>query len=105
MNNVLRAAAMASAIALSACTTAEKDDSFAVACASVSVADAGFQLYAATGRVSAKTIEKERVAVAAAQAVCSGPRPADVRTSMAAVQRALTAIIEATRQARVQAGA
>lgn len=89
---------------LAACTPQQQDDTYAIVCSGVSLADSAFQIYATTGKVSARVIENERKAVAAAQAVCSGPRPTDVRAALAAVQRALTAIAEATREARQQAG-
>lgn len=91
--------------ALAACTEAQKDDTFAIACASVSAADTGFQIYAASGKVRDSVTIPERDAVAAAQAVCDGPRPADVKTALAAVNRALKAIADATAKARVQVGA
>lgn len=91
-------------VAVAACTPGELDDGFAIACQSVPLADAGFQLYASTGKVKASVIAIEKQAVAAAQGVCTGPRPADTKTAVAAVQRAVTAIINATAQARAQAG-
>lgn len=92
-------------LAITACTEAQKDDTFAIICGSVPVADALFQNYAGTGKVSAKVMSAEKVAVDGAQGVCDGPRPADTRTAIAAVQRALTAIANATSAARAQAGA
>lgn len=102
MRNLLLASAIAFPVL--ACTPQQQDDTYAIVCASVSVADSGFQIYAAGGKVSAKVMTAEHNAVVAAQAVCSGPRPADVATAIAAVQRALTAIANATAQARAQMG-
>lgn len=93
------------ALAVAACTDAQKDDTFAIVCGSVPVADALFQNYASTGKVSAKVMNAEKLAVDGAQGACNGPRPADTRTAVAAVQRALTAIANATNTARAQAGA
>jgi hypothetical protein len=87
-------------LGVSAC---DLDDGFAIACTAVSTADAGFQIYASTGKVSLSTIKTERKAVAAAQAVCSGPRPQNVQEALAAVNRALAAIATATRKARSEA--
>jgi hypothetical protein len=84
------------------CTEAQKDDTFAIVCGSVPVADSAFQIYASSGKVRASVIDTERAAVASAQAICDGPRPADTRSYIAAVQRALTAIANATAQARAQ---
>lgn len=96
-------AALAAALLLTACTEGQKDDTFAIACTAVSTADVSFQLYASSGKVKPSVIEAERKAVIAAQAVCNGPRPANVRDALAAVNRALAAIAAATAQARVQA--
>lgn len=96
--------AAATALTLAGCTTAQKDDTFAIVCAGVSTADIGFQLYANSGKVSAQIVRNEARAVAAAQAVCNGPRPDNVAQALAAVQRALTSIADATKQARVQVG-
>lgn len=95
--------AVCSALAVGACTPQQQDDSFAIACTAVPLADAGFQLYAASGKVSQSVIDIERSAVVGAQAVCNGPRPADVKSSIAAISRALSAIASATARARVEA--
>lgn len=100
MRNVLLAAAALGCLVVTACTEAQKDDAFAIACTAVSTADAGFQLYASTGKVRDSIIEAERAAVVGALAVCDGPRPADVKSALAAVNRALAAIANATAQAR-----
>lgn len=102
MRKVSIFAALSCVLAVAACTEAQKDDTFAVVCSSVSAADAGFQIYASTGRVATKVMQDEAAAVDAAQAVCSGPRPSDTRSVLVAVQRALTAIANATKSARAQ---
>lgn len=86
------------------CTAADKDDTFATMCATVSAADVAFNLYAATGKVRQSVVDAERKAVAGVQAVCSGPRPQDTRTAIAAVSRALTAIATETARARQDVG-
>lgn len=93
----------AASLAVVACTEAQKDDGFAIACAGVSAADTGFNIYASSGKVSQSVIDVETKAVTGAQAVCSGPRPVDVAGALAAVNAALRAIANATAQARVQA--
>jgi hypothetical protein len=87
-----------------ACTPGQINDTFTAVCTSVPVADAGFQIYASSGKVKKSVMDAERTSVAAAQAICNGARPADVNTSIAAVSRAVTAIAEATRAAKAQAG-
>lgn len=89
-------------VGLLGCTPQQLDDTFAIACTAVSTADAGFQIYATTGKVSASTIERERKAVLAAQTVCSGPRPQNVQQALAAVNQALAAIATATAAARAE---
>lgn len=88
-----------------ACTTTEKDDAFFIACASIPTADALFQTYAASGKVSADVIRKKEIAVAAAQSICDGPRPTDTRAAALAVQRAMTAVLTVIATAKKQAGA
>lgn len=88
---------------LAACTTTERDNAFDIACASIPTADAMFQVYAVTGKVSQSVIDGERQAIAAAQSVCNGPRPTDVKTSLAAVNRAATAILNYIAVAKKQA--
>lgn len=105
MKRALAAAAALFLLINSACTPKELDDAFFTACTSVPVADAGFQLYAAGGKVKADVISAEQTAVAGAQAICNGPRPQDVNAAIAAVSRAITAISKATVEARAQAAA
>lgn len=93
---------LALGLGLGACTTQQSDDTYAVACSAVSLADAGFQIYASTGKVSQSIMDNERLAVVGAQAICDGPRPTNTATSLAAVTRALTAIATATSKARTQ---
>lgn len=100
--SILVGAALSCALAVAACTEAQKDDTFAVACAAVSAADTGFQIYAGTGKVRDSVVAAEQDAVAAAQATCDGPRPTDAKTALAAVNRALKAIANATASARTQ---
>lgn len=90
-------------LSAAACTPQQQDDAFGVACVGVATADAGFQVYAATSKVSTSVLRDETLAVAAAQAICSGPRPADVASSLSALRRALSAIAAATTRARAQA--
>lgn len=101
MNRVI---ALIAVLAFGACTPQQQDDTYAIVCASIPVADQAFQIYAASGRVSANVIANEQLAVAAAQSVCNGPRPADTRTAVAAVQRAMSSILASTKAARTQAG-
>lgn len=89
------------ALLLGACTL---EDTFANACAGVPIADAGFRIYAQHEKVSRDVKQAEKKAVAAAQAVCDGPRPKDVPSAIAAVSRAIAAIADATRKAKAQAG-
>lgn len=81
------------AMPLVACTEAQKDDAFFVACASVPTADALFQTYVATGRVKQNVIDAEHAAIAAAQVACAGPRPSDSRTTAAYVQRVMATVL------------
>lgn len=85
------------------CTSEQQDDAFDIACQSIPTADALFQVYVATGKVSDKVINDERLAVQAAQAACNGPRPKDPKTAAAYVQRIATAILNAVAAARKQA--
>lgn len=96
-------AAMALLAAMTGCSTTERDNAFDIACASIPTADAMFQVYAGTGKVSQSIIDGERQAIAVAQTVCNGPRPADVKSSLAAVNRAATAILGYIAQAKKQA--
>ncbi len=91
-------------LALPACSAQQQDDAFAIACASIPTADALFQTYAATGKVGAKIIADEALAVQAAQAACNGPRPTNVKTAIAYVQRIATQILQAIATAKQQAG-
>lgn len=91
-------------LTLAACTPQQKDDAYAIVCASIPVADQAFQIYASTGKVSPSVIDKEQLAVSAAQQVCNGPRPPDTGSSLAAVQRAMASILASTKAARAQAG-
>ena len=100
MRKIMLAAAVLGCALVAGCTEEQKDDAFAIACTAVSTADAGFQLYASTGKVRDSVIEGEKAAVVAAQAICDGPRPVDVKTALAAVNNALAAISVATSQAR-----
>lgn len=95
---------LVSALALASCTSDQLDDGFAIACAAVPTADAGFQIYVGTGKVSAKVINDEKLAVQAAAAACNGPRPADVKTAISYVQRITTQILQAMATAKQQAG-
>lgn len=101
----MRAIIAVIALTLASCTTAEKDDAFFIACASIPAADALFQSYVASGKVSAAVIENERTAVAAAQAACNGPRPSDSKTAALYVQRIMTSVLSSIAQAKRQAGA
>lgn len=100
MRKIMLAAAALGCLLVTACTEAQKDDTFAIACTAVSTADAGFQLYASTDKVRDSIIQAEKAAVIGAQAVCDGPRPTDVKGALAAVNKALAAIANATAQAR-----
>lgn len=102
MRKLMLVAAMA--LAVSACTKEQQDDAFAIACQAVPTADAMFQVYVQTGKVSADVIRNEQLAVQSAQAACNGPRPSDVKSAAAYVQRIVTALIQATATARKQAG-
>lgn len=93
------------ACGVAACTPADKDDTYAIACASIPTADALFQVYASTGKVKQSLIDAERQAIAAAQAICNGPRPTNVQQSITAVNRAATAILQLIAQAKAQAQA
>lgn len=90
-------------LALAACTSADRDDTYAIACSSIPTADALFQVYAGTGKVSASLVADEQAAIAGAQAICSGPRPANVKSALAAVNRAATAILGYIAKAKTQA--
>lgn len=96
--------AIALLLLATACTPGQLDDGFAIACASVPTADAAFQGYASTGKVSASVINDEKLAVQAAAAACNGPRPADVKTAIAYVQRIATRVLQAIATAKQQAG-
>lgn len=104
MNKPLAALVAVALLVLPACSARDMDNAFAGLCNAVPIADAGFQYYASTGKVSASVIRSEARAVAAAQAVCNGPRPTNVQSAMAAVRAAIVAIAAETAKARAQAG-
>lgn len=110
MRKLMLVAALALAPVLGGCGVtggilpSNPDDQFALACTAINTADVGFQLYASTGRVSASVIEAEATAVAAARGICDGPRPADAKSALAAINRALAAVAAQTAAARKQAG-
>jgi len=105
------AALAIAALALAGCTTADIQQAENIVrqavsgfCSTYPALDVAFQSYAATGRVSATNIARERQAVVAAAALCADP-PRDSATAMAAAGRILGSLVSIKTEAQRQAGA
>jgi hypothetical protein len=95
---------------VSGCTTAQIEGTKSFVRASISNfcnyypgADAAFQAIAASGRLSANVIARERQAVQAASALCADP-PTDTATAFGAVTRILAVLMTVETQAKREAG-
>jgi hypothetical protein len=100
MRRLLIAAALS--LPLAGCGGGESpsDDPLARTCMTISTAELAFNVFASTQNVRQSTVDAVRKAVAAAQAVCNGPRPTNPQAALLAAQRALQAVADETRRAR-----
>ncbi len=100
MNRIILIVALA--LGLAACEKSQIDTTFAIACAALPQADAVFQTYASTGRVSPAVIRNEQAAIAAGQAICNGPPPTNVKDALASVRRVMDAVLKSIATAKAQ---
>lgn len=101
------AAALAAALALSACTPEDLSDNYDVACSRVSLVSVGYSsattIAALAGyQIPASIGASVNKAIAAAQKICNGPRPANVEQAAAQVLQQVAAILSATDKVKVR---